>query len=203
MAINVDIRLTGVRRLMRDLNSFDTKVAQEATTQALNRTINNMRKTAIEEAAKWMGIKKKLIEKRTAFNVQTKLGAIGIKGAKRNIRMEARGFALGRPFNLIRFGAVPAPGGVTANAWGTSKLYKGLGIARNPASFVFVVETRAKGKKRIRRGAYGPGLMQAMEVPRIAQAIETTGQVQFEKHFISAANFRLARNGWKRARVVT
>lgn len=200
MAIDIDIRIGGSRELFRALNRFDRDVAQRATAQALNRTINNMRATAITLGAQYLGVAKSEIVKRFRFDINTKHGAIGIVGARARVRMEARAVASGRPFNLIRWDAHAVPGGVVANAWGESKLYRGLGITRNPANFVFVVNRGRREKKRIGRGAFGPGLTHALQRTGIQRAIEREGEEKFAQHFASAANYHLSRNGW-RARV--
>ncbi len=197
MAVSLDIRTTGVRKLARALARFDKAVSQKATQQALNRTINNMRATAIIEGARWMGIRRRLVEKRFQFNIQSKHGAVGIIGAKARIRMEARGVAIGRPFNLIRWGATRAGDGVRANAWGSERTYRGLSIAASPSRFVFVVNKKAKRKGRIGRGAYGPGLTSAIADKFVAEQIERVGEDKFEQHFIAAAKFRLSRAGWR------
>jgi len=196
VTITLNIRETGARDLINALNRFDRAVAQRATAQALNRTINNMRATAIKEGSRWLGVKQSAIERRYSFDIRSKHGAIGIKGARARVRMEAVATARGRPFNLIRWGAVRVPGGVVANAWNNAKLYPGLGITRAPASFVFKVRDAKQGKKRIGRGAYGPGLTSAMTNTTVARSIERTGNEKFLQHFVSAANYHLERDGW-------
>lgn len=197
MAVDIDVRLTGARELLRGLQRFPGAVAERATAQALNRTINNMRSVAMVEGARYLGVPQRAIERRFQFNLRNKHGAVGIVGARARVRMEAIAVAKGRPFNLIRWNAHRAPGGVVADAWGSVRLYRGLGITRNPAAFVFVPNKGAKGKKRIGRGAYGPGLTTALQQERIARAIEREGFERFPLHLRSAANFWLAREGWR------
>lgn len=196
MTVRIDIRLLGERELARELARFSPQVAQVATVHALNRTVNNMRSKAIKLSAKWLGVPGKLIKKRFNFNTKLAHGAIGIVNAKRQ-RLEAKGVALGRPFNLIRWGAQRTPQGVTAHAWGKTKHYEGLSIASNPAPFVFVISKSGKGPKRIKRGAYGPGLTDAMTDPTVAAAVKKEGEDKFTGHFVSRANRALERAGWR------
>lgn len=197
MGVELDVRVTGARELLRALDRFDRTVSQRATAQALNRTINNMRAVAIDRGARFLGVPKKDIERRFRFDIKNKHGAIGIVGARARVRMEAVAIARGRPFNLIRWNAQRVPGGVIADAWGETKFYHGLSITRAPAAFVFAPVKGAKGKGRIpTQGAYGPGLTHALEDEQIAKAIEREGAKRFEAHLRSAANYYLERDGW-------
>ena len=180
-----------VRNLVRGLERFDAQVAQRATQQALNRTINNMRATGIEQGSAYLGVPARAITKRTSFNVATQHGRVGVRGATR-FRLVAEAFAKGRPFNLRRWLISADNTGVIANAWGEQKHYPNL-IIGNQTRTVFVLNQSEKGAKRIKRGAWGPGFTHALERPRIAQAIEDTGNERFPGHFASAANFFLTR----------
>lgn len=156
-----------------------------------------MRTAAIVLGSRFLGVKRSDIAKRFSFDIKTKHGGIGVVGAKPRVRMEARAVARGRPFNLVRWNAQPVAGGVRADAWGETKIYKGLGITRAPARFVFVVSKEGRAKKRIGRGAYGPGLTHALEEVDIQNEIARVGSERFDHHFVSAANYHLQRAGWR------
>lgn len=197
MAIGLDVRLIGDRALLRSLIRFDREVAQRATRDAINRTINNMRTVAIIEASRWLGVKRKDIVKRFNFTITAKHGAIGIIGAKRNKRMVATAIGRGRPFNLIRWETSEGPNGVTSSAWGAAKHYPNTVITRAPARFVAFIDKTKKGAKRLKsKGAFGPGLTHALLEDRIARAIEKEGEAKFPAHFASRANEALRRAGW-------
>ena len=198
MAVDIDIRTTGVRKLMRSLEAFDKRIAQTATQRALNRTINDMRETAIREGALWMGIKKSLVAKRFGFDVKRRHGAMGIKGARRGIAMEASTIAKGRPFNLIRWNATQMPTGVSSDAWGERKIYKDTKIIKG--KFVARLSKHLvdrEGRRRLmNRSAFGPGLTHALQEPKIVDNVQTTGVFRFEHHFVQRANELMRRAGF-------
>ena len=188
MAVDIDIRLLA-RKQIKALESFDKKVAERAGAQALNRTINNMQKVAIEEGARFLGVSKNTLEKRFSFNLKENHGAIGIIGARPRVRMEAKGIAKGRPFNIVRWDAQQTSAGVVANAWGSTKLYKDTLIVRAPGRFVAKLNRSNKGKKRVaRKGVFGPGLTHAIENQVVRFQIQREGERKFPQHYASAAN---------------
>jgi len=200
MAIALNIRATGARDLLKSLNRFDSRIAQRATQQALNRTINNMAKAGKEEGAKFLGVAKSKISKGARVDQNSKHGAIAIQGARRGKAMRALMFVRGKPFNLIRWTTTPTKGGVISNAWGSAKRYPDTAIIGGKFVAVLTKHKDKRGRAALRnKSAWGPGMTHAMEDPKIVAAILDEGDRKFVKHFASAAAFLLEREGYKSA----
>ena len=200
MAVDVNIRIRGMRELQAKLKRFDKDVSQRATANALNRTINKVRTLSIGLAATEMGVRKALFTRGLRYNWRgsNKVGAFKTRRARAGVRMFADMTATGSPHNLIRFGAVQAKSGVMHNAWGKLQFNPSLAVVEaNGARFVVVIQTGNKGKGRLGRKAYGPGLAQTLDVPRNAATVQGFADKWFPIFFVDGANKQLARAGYR------
>ncbi|RWQ35830.1 MAG: hypothetical protein EOS20_17300 [Mesorhizobium sp.] len=155
LEIRADWKTAEVKALMRKLQP---PRLNQALNIAVNTTAKQVRTFAARIVAKAGGLKRGDVDP-----------SIRIYPYSRPSTLTATVRGSGRPIALVKFAARQTKPGVTANAWGTRKLYKGTFIAtmRSGHTGVFVRET----KKRVPvKELWGAGVTQVM-----TQAIESGG----------------------------
>lgn len=200
MAVFLDVRVTGAREVAKALARFGRQVSQPAMANAINRTLNKTRTETIVEAGKRMGGKRSQFVRGTRYNWRggNKLGALYTVRARAFRRPAGELHLVGRPHNLIRFGAVSTGKGVLQHAYGQVQFNDKLAIINR--KFVVAVDPTHKRARRLGRSAYGPGLAETFTKPAGEAFITASLGRWFVPLFIASANHQLARRGY-RARI--
>lgn len=169
--VTADVR--EVERMFRRM----PKVVDRASVRSLNRTNDQVGTIARRLIAKEMGLPVKAV----------RAGMFKIRASRK--KLSASTVAKGRPLNLIRFNARQTKRGVSANAWGKRKIYKGLFIA-NQGRTVF----KRTSKQRLPiRSRWGPSIPKTMLENAIVKAMAQTAATQWQKNFARDLQFYLNR----------
>ena len=201
VALKID---ANVAQAVRALDRFDSQVSQPATANALNRTINKLRTESIKYSAKIMGVKRAQFDRKGSYTWRgtDKVGGFNVTRARARRKMNASMLAVGKPHNLIRFGAVNLGSrgrrGVFHHAWGQPQTNRDLIVVTGAGSpFVVAVDPKKKGSGRIGRKAYGPGLASILSEPKHSKWVDETASKWFATFWPISANHQLQRRGYK------
>lgn len=183
-----DIRVTtNGREVAKALRLIPRKVVDQAAAAALNRTLKNVQRFALKQAAKDMGVTTTRLSKGRSVGSGSVGAVYGDKASRAKLQATLTG--LGRPFNLIRFGGRQTKKGVSHKAWGRRQVAKGAFIG-NSGRTAFI--RRRNGKIR---GAWGPGL--AKTIADKTGPIEDHAAERFRRvHFPSRLRQALRRSGF-------
>ena len=163
MAFDITVH-RDLKKLRRGLNTFEKKVAPQATVRTLNRVGENAKSASARHIAPQMGSRQAGVKRRIATRKSTmrRLWVILV--------------ASDRPLHLIEFVVgskkpTQQPGGkrgpVKAKAWGKTKTYHGAFIApRKKGSSKTTVYVRKSGKRLPLKALFGPGIMQLFKQQR-------------------------------------
>ncbi|MER9706048.1 phage tail protein [Mesorhizobium sp. M0204] len=159
LEIKVDWKTAEVKALMRRLQP---PRLNQALSVSVNTTAKQVRTTAARIVAKAGGLKRRDVDPSIRiypYSTPATLTAV-VRGS-------------GRPIALVKFAARQAKAGVTANAWGTRKLYKHTFIATMRSGHEGVFVRTSKQRNPIKE-LWGAGVTQVM-----SQAI-TMGEIEAE-----------------------
>jgi hypothetical protein len=156
-------RVVGANSLRRKLTNLERHAYPTAIARATNRVANTVKSRTAVDIAEATGLKPSSVRRKIVF---TKRATKADPSAVLEIS--------GRPFNLVEFvSGSKSPrrprGGVTANAWGRSRKYPGVFLARMPNGQVIAVQRSRAGRGARNRvaiardrflGGSGPKLIQ-------------------------------------------
>lgn len=136
--INFDVSVD-IRAASKMLNNLGREIVPQAASAALNRVATSARKTAIDTIRKETNIKASAVRKYVTTSKSNKTSLTATIRASKYAP------------NLINFGAREVKKGVSANAWGKRKIYRGAFIGnRGRTVFVrtnYATPPRTRGKR--------------------------------------------------------
>jgi len=154
---------------------------EKAAVRSLNRTNDQVATIGRRLIAKKMGISVKAV----------RAGMFKIKAIRQ--RLDAATIASGKPLNLIRFKSRQTKRGISANAWGKRKLYKGAFIG-NQGRTIF---KRTSSKRLPIKPVWGPSIPVTMVQDAIIKAMARHARNQWQKNFARDMQFYLDRARFK------
>ncbi len=166
----------------RQVAYWQREAIPKAAAHALNRTAQQVQSAAVKEIARETGLKQKDVREAMS-RARATWG-----------RLVAAVIATGRAVNLIRFtrqtraGARKA-GGVSANAWGRRRLYRGTFIA-NQGRTVFVRESDARLPIK---PVHGPSVPREMVREKVSRLLRTVIDTNWPKNFRDDLRYYLNR----------
>lgn len=178
MAGNFGIKVkSNIKDVSRTLSRFQKRAIPKAIVSTLNQVAKETNTVAKKELTKAMG-----------FSAKNFKADLTIRKANKNkLYSEVR--AKNRAYNLSRFGAKQAKGGVKAKAWGVRKLYKGAFIPR-PGGAVFARE----GASRFPiRALTGPRLGKEFQSETVNGAMNRKVRERFTPLFNRNISFHVAK----------
>lgn len=182
MAAPVRLEFDGVNSLVRKSTRLERRVFPAAAARAINRTAVTVRKVSQRDLAKQTGMPARAVGSRIK---------ITRRANKQNLTAVVEG--KGRPFNLIRFKARQLKKGVSANPWGTRRLFKSTFMvnAKRGSDAQFVAQ-RKKGSNKI-RALFGPGIAKEMSRDAITNARTDVVRDVLPKRLRAELDFRVKR----------
>ena len=166
------------KKALRDIGNVPRKYVQKAMVTALNKVGAEVVTQAKRELKEATGLKKGRVAKTLKWNKATK-------------NDETFSFLVkGRRLNLVEFKARQTKKGISAEAWGKRKIYKGafIGSGRNSGKqLVFKKSRRKKGIEAV----HGASLPREFERQNMAKIFNKTINKRFPILFKRALDFHL------------
>ncbi len=179
----MDVRVN-VQRAQRKLFHVRDKAVNQAAARALNRTIKQVKTSAVRELKDEIG-------KATGLTSAGLKKSIKEHKANRR-RLTARLVPSGRAIPLIRFGARQVKQGVTAAAWGKRKAYKGAFITKMKSGRKGVFARTSKKRLPIKE-LYGPALPKEFSKGKIISAMKRRAATAWRKNWRRELKFALSK----------
>ncbi len=185
VAINIDADIKQVERM---LGSLSRKIIPQAASRALNKGIKKGESIAVKAISKATGIRpQKKVRKYLRIS----------KASIRDLESSVQAFPAG--LNLIEFvtpgkrtsKAFKKKRGVTANAWGRKKEYKGRFIGRGKTSGKALVFERTTNKAYPIKATYGPSIPKTFMRDVIIKSIMNETKKVFMAEFHRQVNLKL------------
>ncbi len=162
-------------RLIRSMGQIPRFIVPRAINAAINKTSSKVRTIVIREVAKETGLKQKEVRQFVSLrksNLRTFTGIIR---------------SIGRTLNLIRFNARQTKVGVSAKAWGVTRVYRGAFIA-NQGRTVFI---RISRKRVPIRPLHGPSIPRTIINQKIYPAQDKVVRAEHPKNLRREFEFRI------------
>jgi hypothetical protein len=150
----------------RDLRKLRTDVVPKVMARALNRTADGVKAEAVRTISKLTSLKQSEIRAR-----------MWVKGATPQ-RWWAEVGALPYAPNLKKFRATRTKAGVRANAWGTSKVYRGSFVTPKGA-----VVARTGKRREPLKPLYGPSLRKTFMKDVVLKRLEAVANQRWRSEF--------------------
>lgn len=171
-----------VQAALREVSRWQREAVPKAAAHALNTTARQVQSAAVKELARETGLKQK--------DIRVALSRVRATWT----RLQSEVIATGRAVNLIRFtrqsrAQARKAGGVRANAWGVSRLYRGTFIG-NLGRTVF--KRAGKGRMPI-RAVHGPSIPREMAREKVSRILRTVAETNWAENFARDLRYYLNR----------
>jgi len=189
----LELELIGpdLKGLSKRISQIHDKVVLAATNAAINKAADKIKTKAAKEISNKTGIKpllkirKALTIKRSRINTLT--ATITARSIQNNLIQYVG-------TSKTKLKAFRKEKGVTATAWGRTKLYKGTFVVRGKSSGKLIVVSRRKGASRgsgWSKSIYGPSVPRAFSEQHINSTLIKHGHEEFNKEFERQVKWRM------------
>jgi len=186
--VNLDVT-ADIKDVTKMLKGLNTKT-EAAASRALNKTIASAKTQATRTISKETGIKP-----------QKKVREVLVVSKARRTKLVAVLEAKPRVFNLIEFvspsrrnsRSFRKNSGVTAKAWGRSKLYPRTFVGRGRSSGKMLVFKRTSSKPSVPKEVKGPSVPRSFVQRKIQQAIVRRAEEQWLKNYQHEINREISK----------